>query len=89
MVYYVTMGKASDPIENVDYVPSPRSIHDALTDVDQIHIKSKFTKKKLAEEWRTLEDAVRDIWATIHSTLDPNYQRKMLELNRTLCYPEI
>lgn len=89
MVYHVSTCKSDDPTENVSYAPSSRSLSDTLTEEDKIHIKAKFSKKKLAEEWTNLGDAIRDIWSTIHSTLDVNYQRKMLELNKVLCYPTI
>lgn len=89
MVYHVSTTKSDEESENVNFVESTRHASDLLTEEDRIHIKSKFSKKKLAEEWNTLGDALRDIWATIHSTLDVNYQRKMLELNKTLCYSSI
>ena len=88
LVYHVSTNKSDDKVENVMFVECTRNMDDQLNEEDKIHIKSKFSKKKMAEGWVTLGDAIRDIWATVHSTLDINYQKKMLELNKVLCYPD-
>ena len=86
-VYHTATIRPDLPIDNAAYLGEPRSLGDRLTDVDRVYIDSKFTRRKLSCEWITVRDAISDINSTMQSTVDPNYYRKMLELNQSLSYP--
>lgn len=79
--------KAVDRVESISIESDPRHTDEFLTETDKVIIRSKFSKKKLAETWQTLQHAISAIDDVIETTIDPNYIRKMLELNNMLSYP--
>ena len=60
---------------------SIRNMSSRLTEIDEILIESKYTKKTRSRKWRTLNDAINGINTTITEVSDPNYIYKLMSLN--------
>ena len=85
MIYHVGVYGAEDIVSNIPEPTIARFDRSILGEVDRIIIDSKFTKKKVSAEWVDLVDALYDIEYTSTQTTDPNYIKKMWELNLALC----
>lgn len=87
-VYHVSLKYATEPTENVLFPGDPRPLSSILTDRDKVFIRSMVNKERAIQSWLTLEDVIMGLWETIGTTIDPNYMRKLFELNMMLSYPQ-